>query len=41
MAHFVTTRPRRVELRNTAALAAVGTLLATAFGLSTLIRRCI
>lgn len=37
MAQFDAMRTRRVELRDTAALAAVGMLLATAFGLSTLI----
>lgn len=37
MAHFATLRTHSLEFRNTAALAAVGMLVATAFGLSTLI----
>ncbi|MGF6308819.1 MFS family permease [Bradyrhizobium sp. i1.8.4] len=37
MAHFAAVRNHRLELRNTAALTVVGMLLATAFGLSTLI----
>ncbi|WP_050420893.1 hypothetical protein [Bradyrhizobium tropiciagri] len=37
MAHFAALRTHPLEFRNTAALAAVGMLVATAFGLSTLI----